>query len=519
MALFILDLVEGLFLHITEKFTSGVIQCYQGQNLPENCVPLLQQQDPLEDFKKFDQQDTIFQEYDPPVGDDSRMGWKKSRPTKWWISLWKAMKYVFCIQILGGLAVGFLAVVIVVLEFNSADLCYGMQYVPKKIKNIILTGDVVWSYLVELWSFLLILTMFGWQFVKRLNLLSLNLIAAFLGTIYRLYIHLYKHAWMSFPLNILFLIVVLMNSILVAREIANNSEIDRIGKLRKTTKFTAILSAQFAFGALMSYILIYAINPLYGRQDDNNRALIAGTLPLLVVIPKAILRLTAQRIDFLHPGSSYILMSTVYSATRIVFRIMQAELSSRKLFVLMSFWHGSVDLIERLTILLRDYMWFFVYKKLKRNSNAEAVFSADKFRTPRSMRLVADMSIQMILGESTALITAMGFIQMYSFMYNNNSPSFTDMHLIEEFCIRVAIGLSIDLFFNSFSFWLQMSYYNVAVVQVWKKKWKKHMTVCVIVTALTMCYCARHLFPLVKAKHSIEKTKRHFNCTGPFSRF
>ena len=164
-------------------------------------------------------------------------------------------------------------------------------------------------------------------------------------------------------------------------------------------------------------------------------------------------------------------------------------------------------------------MWFFVYKKLKRNPNAEAVFNVDKFRTPRSMRLVADMSIQMILGESTALITAVAFIQMYSFMYNNNSPSFTDMHLIEEFCIRVAIGLSIDLFFNSFSFWLQMSYFNVAVVRVWKKKWKKHMTVCVIVTVLTMCYSAKQLFPMLKMKHSLEHAKRHFNCTGPFSRF
>ena len=218
MALFVLDLVESLFLNITEKFTSGVIQCNQGQNLPENCVPLLQQQDPLEDFKKFDQQDTIFQEYDPPLGNDSKMGWKKSRPTKWRISLWKAMKYVFCIQILGGLAVGVLAIFIMVLEFNSADLCYDMRRmnnwtsVPKKIQNIIVTGDAVWSYLVELWSFLLILTMFGWQFVKRLNLLSLNLIAAFLDTIYRLYLHLYKTynaSWMTWPLNILYLIIVL----------------------------------------------------------------------------------------------------------------------------------------------------------------------------------------------------------------------------------------------------------------------------------------------------------------------
>ena len=85
------------------------------------------------------------------------------------------------------------------------------------------------------------------------------------------------------------------------------------------------------------------------------------------------------------------------------------------------------------------------------------------------MRFVADMSIQMILGESTALIAAVGLTQLYAFMYNKNSLSFTDMHLIVDFFIRVSIALSIDLVFNSFSFWLQMSYFNIAVVRVGRK--------------------------------------------------
>ena len=49
---------------------------------------------------------------------------------------------------------------------------------------------------------------------------------------------------------------------------------------------------------------------------------------------------------------------------------------------------------------------------------------------------IADMSIQMILGESTALIAAVGgAIQLYSFMYNNNSLSFSDIYLIADFCL------------------------------------------------------------------------------------
>lgn len=73
--------LEGLLLYMTETFTAGVIQSYQGQGMLEN-APLLPHQDPLEDFKKFDQNDEIFQEYDPPLGDESKMGWKKNSTAK-----------------------------------------------------------------------------------------------------------------------------------------------------------------------------------------------------------------------------------------------------------------------------------------------------------------------------------------------------------------------------------------------------------------------------------------------------
>ncbi|KAJ7392840.1 hypothetical protein OS493_010500 [Desmophyllum pertusum] len=390
----------------------------------------------------------FFQEYDPPPGDDSKMGWKRSRPSKWWMSLWKAMKCVFCIQILGGLAVGSLAIALLVLEFNSADFCYdpysqsqNWTSLPGKIQAIIVTGESVEGFVVEMMSFLVIFTMFGWPLVKKLNLMSLNLL-------------------------------VLMNSILVGREIAKNSETERYKKRRKTIKVSAILSAQFVFGASIYFGLRYGIIPLYSRhQNETYRAVIATTFPLVIVIPKIIVRLAAQRIDFVHPGESHVLTSALYSAYIIVFRVMQADLTNLNLFILLSFMHGLVDLLERLTIVMRDYLWYFIYKKLlKRDTEAEAMLSADKFRTPRSMRLIADMSIQMILGESTALIAALGFTQMYNFRYSDNSRSFTDM--IAEFFIRVAIALSVDLMFNSLSLWIQMSYLNVAVVRVWKKKWR-----------------------------------------------
>ena len=513
--------LEGLFAYLTEIFFAGVIQSYQGHVCLED-APLLQRQDPLEDFKKFNNEDTIFQEYDPPLGDDSKMAWKKSRPAKWWMSLWKAMKYVFCIQILGGIALGSLALLILVLDFNSVDLCYDKQLhgnwntLPRNIQAIIVTAESVETYIVQMWTFLLVIPMFGWHLVKKLNLLTLNLLGAFCSTCYRLYLlvfGIYKKSWMNFPLDALFLIIVLTNSILVGRHIAKNSETESSRKLKKTVKVSAMLAAQLGFGIPIAFVLVYVLVPLYHSQSETYRAVIAGALPLVTAIPKVIVRLAAQRIDFLHPGESRVLLTVLYITSAIVFRVMQAELTSLQLFILLSFVHGLVDLLERSTIVVRDYLWYFIYRKLSRDIT---LLSAEKFRTPRSMRLIADMSIQMILGESTALIAAVGFIHLYSFMYNDTDHSFSEL---TQFFIRVSIALSIDFVFNSFSFWLQMSYMNIAVVRVWKRRWRKHMLVGLTLTAVTMCYFTTHLFAVVKDKLSSGSKPNNYNCTGPFSRF
>ena len=337
--------LEGMFAYLSESFSAGVIQSYQGQGFLED-APLIQQQDPLEDFKKFNSDDLIFQEYDPPLQNDSKMAWKKSRPSVWWKSLWKAMKCIFYIQILGGLALGSLAILILVLDFNSVDLCFDRQLhgnwhtLPRNIQAIIVTAETVEAYVVQMWTFLLIITMFGWRLVKKLNLLIINLLGAFCDTCYRLYLQvfgIYEKSWMSFPLNALFLIIVVSNSVLVGREIAKNSVVDRSRTLKKTIKVSAILAAQLAFGIPIAFILVYVLIPLYHSQNETTRAVIAGALPLVTAVPKVIVRLAAQRIDFLHPGDSHVLLSVLYVASAIVFRVMQAELTSLRLFIALSF--------------------------------------------------------------------------------------------------------------------------------------------------------------------------------------
>lgn len=519
--------LEGVLTYLAETFTAGVIQSYQGQGILEN-LPLAERQDPLQDFTKFNPQDTVFQEYDAPPDDDSKMAWKRSRPEKWWMSLWKAMKHAFYIQIVGGMALGSLAILILILDFNSVDLCFDKQStnwkaLTKRTQAVIVTAATSEAYVVQMWTLLVVLVMFGWPVIKKLNLLTLNLLGAFLDSCYRLYLQVYGNymvSWRSLPLNGLFVSLLLMNSLLLGREVAKNNEAltTRRSKIKKTLKVSAMLTAQFAFGIPITFYLVYKLIPLYREANETIRVIIAGGLPLVTAIPKVIVRLAAQRIDFFHPGDAHVLLSVLYYASAIVFRVMQADLTSLRLFIALSFAHGAADLLERVTIVLRDYFWYFIYKKLKRDGR-ETFIVANKFRTPRSMRFIADMSIQIILGESTALIAAVGFIQLFKFMYSPETSSSSNVQFVTQFFVRVSIALSIDFFFNSFSFWLQMSYLNVAVVRVWKKKWRKHMLVAFILTALTLCYFTTHLFAVVEAKNTAGAKKPAFNCTRPFAKF
>ena len=68
------------------------------------------------------------------------------------------MKHAFYIQILGGVALGSLAIVILVIDFNTVDLCYDMQSknwtaLPKRIQAVMVTATTTEAYYVQLWTF------------------------------------------------------------------------------------------------------------------------------------------------------------------------------------------------------------------------------------------------------------------------------------------------------------------------------------------------------------------------------
>ena len=183
--------------------------------------------------------------------------------------------------------------------------------------------------------------------------------------------------------------------------------------------------------------------------------------------------------------------------------MMQAELTSIGLFIALGIAHAIIDLLERITITMRDHIWEYLYRLVRRQRSRPP-----KYRSPRSRRLIADLSIQIMMQETSALITALGFVFIYQLLFKNSIP-FTDYQLIiKDFLIRAIIGISIDLVFNVICLLIQTRVMNIAVSRVWKKKWRQHIVVNCIVVFIAVLYFSIHMFRVLR--HKYDSTK-HFN--------
>ena len=523
-----LEAVLAFFVYVVESFTGSVLEnygtvstCGRVNNANNSEVESLVQENALDDFTEFVDQtsssDTVFQEFDAPLGSCGNMAWKRSRPARW-KSFLMCFKAVFVMQFVFGSGIALLAIAVVVLDFNTADLCYEKTFswnsMPQIIQSIRVTGQSVQGFFIQLWHFSLMTCMFGSSVMKELNLLTINLLTAFTDTCYRLCLQIfgiYKRPWMPYPLNVLFAAMVIVNSLIIAKHIIPVHMYSR----KELSKVAVLLALQFLMGIPVASLLVYKIFPWYNQKSEVEKVFIAGVCPLIVSIPKVVTRSAAPKFHLVHPGVLHVLVGALYSSSAVVVRVMQAELTSFRLFVALGVGHAVVDLVERITVTMRDHIWAYTYKLLSRCNRSETRnFRAGKARTPRSMRFVADVSIQLLLTESTALVSAVGFIQFYTFMYPDNSrTSVSD--LIWGFIGRCITGLVIDVTFNTVSVWLQVTVFNVAILRVWNSsKWRSH----VVSTVITVLYFTEYLFAIVRAKNDHHTAKRFaFNCSLPFS--
>jgi len=529
-----LEAVVIFLAYIVESFTGSVIENYSGttcrrassENSDSTEYVALVQESALSDFTNFDPNDTVFQEFNPPLGCCGKMAWKLSRPSTW-RSMLLCFKAVFTMQVVFGSSIGLLAVAVILLDLNTADLCYEKTFrwdsIPPLIQSIRVTGQCVEGFFIEIWHFSIMLCMFGCLVMKELNLLTINLLAAFTDSCYRLCLQMfgiYKRPWMTYPLNVLSASMVIGNSLIIAKRIIPV----HLYKKKTLCKVAALLALQFLFGFPIAWSLAYKIFPWYTERTELEKVFIAALSPLLVCIPKLIARTAIPKLNLVHPGVLHLLVSTLYIASAVVFRVMQAELTSFRLFVALGVGHAVIDLLERITVLMRDHIWEYVYKLVSRCDTSQTRnFHAGQARTPRSMRFVADVSIQLLLMEPTALVSAVGFIQLYQFMYPDDLHASEDYFtgLFWEFLWRCLTGLAIDVIFNTISVWLQVMLFNIAVLRVWNSKnWRSHVIANAVCTVMVGFYFTEYLFAIVSGKRNGKTAKRFaFNCSLPFSKF
>lgn len=90
---------------------------------------------------------------------------------------------------------------------------------------------------------------------------------------------------------------------------------------------------------------------------------------------------------------------------------------------------------------------------------------------------MADIIIISTLCESTAIVSVTGVCYLYRFIYLQNVPL---LELLQEFAVYTSAAMAaIEWFFTGVSLAIETRFQNIAVMAVWRKRWKRHILVAI----------------------------------------
>ena len=301
-----------------------------------------------------------------------------------------------------------------------------------------------------------------------------------------------------FPLNALFLISVCLQLYVATNHFCTSSR-----KMKLTLFFQMIVPGVFPL--LVGQIGQYFLYPAYnGEKSIEGKLLIALFFPLIGVVLKIISRICVQRLYHItHPGYSYVLLLPMYSGWAIMHRVLQAELDSPQYIAILGIITGASEVVERSTMVLIDHICYLL---LKRKSAPWG-----SFRTPRRERLMADIAIMSMMCESTAIVSVNGFIYLYQFVCLHNRSI---LQLLPPFAIDTSVPLVIEWFFTSLSLAIETHYQNMAVMAVWRRRWKRHILLAIVNVVPLAIYTSEDLLKLVRGQLS---EACHETCRMPFT--
>ena len=255
------------------------------------------------------------------------------------------------------------------------------------------------------------------------------------------------------------------------------------------------------FGIFLSDVIygIYITKPIEGKL------LIALFAPVVAVVLKIVSRLCVQRLrNITHPGYSYVLLVPLYYGTAVVFRALQADLDDLPYIALLGVIHGVAEVVERSVMVVVDHACTVLWKR--------KLAPWGSFRTPRRERLVADIAIISMLYESTAVISVNGLFCLYQYVYTENDSI---INLLKTFAVHTSVQLVIEWFFTSVSLAIETRYQNMAVMAVWRRRWKRHILAALVNTVPLAVWNSVCMLIILRASYSNIGFKQP--CKMPFS--
>jgi hypothetical protein len=275
----------------------------------------------------------------------------------------------------------------------------------------------------------------------------------------------------------------------------------------------ATVCAQFIFGAVIGLTGRYFVIPAFTRIDSQFiKAVYAAITPVATVIPVAVCRQFALLSNvFPDSRNHFILAYFIYGATVIVYRVMQADVKNLWLFIGLSVLHGLVNVVGKATEKLRYRLWIRIFRALRRCRCCRRM-ELQAHDSPYHQRLNADREIQTMLYDYAAMILSQAYLTLYLITnFQDNS-----WEVLQESLRRIAIGLGIDMFFNTFSILVRDYMYNIPVQMVWKKHWKVHVKANAVTIAMTVWYFSTILLTVLHG--FVENPNYVFrNCSAPIS--
>ena len=387
------------------------------------------------------------------------------------------LKYVIAslqATVLCGIMFGLCATFLWWIDLNITPSCFGGWYeIPSMMHRFALISDVVRIIIIAFWPLLIIAPICSWSMIKESSLLSLCIIAGLVDVIDRLFLYIFAHFeahWKSYVGSCIFtllVLVVLYKFVKYRQKHSTNND--------NTIIVTLKLAAQLLFGIAMYLPYHYVFLKYYQDSTPIVRTLLSCLIIAVFYVPKLIINnLLINLHGIYRPNESIVFASVFLVHTTMLTRLTQAKIESLTFFIIVSLVHGIFNVIDKLFLSLRDKICKCVFRR-GNSCLSDNLLYAQQYN--------AHLSLIGIVTETTSVVmsNAAAYILVYYYKTKESTGErYNGWVLFKEMVIRSGMAVCIEWIFNIVALKIQSDWYNIPVLQLWKREWKFLLVILVI---------------------------------------